>query len=497
MSARAASLGFLVAFEAKLAWRRLAGERRRIAIAALLIFWLGLHAAAFHGLAGLRTEAFSRMPMAAVGLATLFAAFAMLATAFGLAAHGLFERRDLDLVFGAPVPARTVWAARAIAIASTSAAFPAYFGLPFAHAAAWHGEARLLAAYPALAAVAILSSAVALLATLALVRIAGPRRARVLAQVLGALVGAVVFLAFQAHSFLPEAWRAASGTWMDSPSGKAWVGDASPLWSLSRALVGDPLPLAGLVATAAAAFALAVRIAARAHAKGALEAIAMSRSRGAGGAGQPARFGRSLAGTVIAKEWRLIVRDPRAILHTLLPLLYLAPLLIAGVRRGEGASLMAPSVVVLAGFLAGGLAWLAASGEEAPDLLSGSPVRPARLVTLKAASACLPAMAVALPFIALEALREGGAPIVFAACLAGSIGASAYVQIAGAEPGARRDLGRGSQPGRWISLIEHLGAAGWGLACWGAIAPSAWAFAGLGIGLGAPVAAFLARPRAA
>ena len=65
MSARAASLGFLVAFEAKLAWRRVAGERRRIAIAALLLFWLGLHAAAFNGLAGLRTDAFARVPVAA------------------------------------------------------------------------------------------------------------------------------------------------------------------------------------------------------------------------------------------------------------------------------------------------------------------------------------------------------------------------------------------------------------------------------------------------
>ena len=497
MSARPASLGFLVAFEARLAWRRVAGDRRRIAIAALVLFWLGLHAAAFQGLAGLRTEAFARVPMAVFGATTLFFAFAMLATAFGLAAHGLFERRDLDLVFAAPVPSRTVWAARTIAAAAAVAAFPAYFGLPFAHAAAWHGEPRMLAAYPAVAALAILSSALALLATLALVRLAGARRARVLAQVLGAIVGAAVFLAFQAHAFLPESLRAAFGAWMASPAGMSWVGDASPLWVLARALGGELLPLAGLVATAAAAFALAARGAARAQAMGALEAFGANPPRGAGGSGRPVRFGRSIARAVVAKEWRLVARDPRAILHTLLPLLYLSPLLIAGLRRGEGAALMAPSVVVLAGFLAGGLAWLAASGEEAPDLLAGAPVRPSRLVGLKAASACLPAAAVALPFIVLEALREGGMPFVFAACLAGSIGSSALVQIAGAEPGARRDLARASQPGRWTSIIEHLGAAGWGFACWGALSDSAWGWAGLGIGLFSPLVARLARPRTA
>lgn len=345
----------------------------------------------------------------------------------------------------------------------------------------------------------ILSSAIALLATLALVRIAGPRRARVLAQVLGALVGAAVFPRV-AGAFVPAGSLARRVRRVDgfATRGKAWVGETSSLWALSRALVGEPLQLAGLVATAAAAFALAVRGAARAQAR------ARSRRSRAVRAAPAARGSRRSFRTLAHRDRHregmaaFIARDPRAILHTLLPLLYLAPLLIAGVRRGEGASLMAPSVVVLAGFLAGGLAWLAASGEEAPDLLSGSPVRAARLVTLKAGSACLPAMAVALPFIALEALREGGAPIVLAACLAGSIGASATVQIAGAEPGARRDLARGTQPGRWISRSSSTwGAAGWGLACWGAIAPSAWGFAGLAIGLGAPAAAFLARPRAA
>jgi hypothetical protein len=114
---------------------------------------------------------------------------------------------------------------------------------------------------------------------------------------------------------------------------------------------------------------------------------------------------------------------------------------------------------------------------------------------LKAASACLPAGAVGLPFVVAEALRPGGAPIVLALCLAGSIGGCSLVQILGAEPGARRDLSRGAQPGRWVSLVEHLGAAGWGLACWGWLTGSPWGFAGLAIGLLAPFVAFAARPR--
>ncbi len=496
MNGRVASLGFLLAFESRLAWRRVAGERRRLAAIAIVLFWLGLHAAAASGLRGAALDGLQGKLLVAAGLGALFVFLMTVAAAFGLAVHGIFERRDLDLVGSAPVPARTVWAARALAIAGSVLAFPAYFWLPVVHATAWHGEVRLLAGYPALVALAVLATSVAILATLALVRLVRPRRARVLAQVAGAIIGASIFLAFQLHSFLPAAWRDAIAAGLDSGPGRAWTGDASPLWWLARAGLGDATLLVALVALASAAFVLAIRAVARAQAAGALETHSEGRGRRAArGDGAPSTFGRGLAMTVLAKEWRLVARDPRAILHTLLPLLYLAPLLLAGMRRGDAGALLAPSVVVLAGFLAGGIAWLAASGEEAQDLLDTSPVAPMRLLLLKALSAAVPALAVALPFLAIEALRPAGAPVVFALCLAGSIGGCALVQIRGAEPGARRDLARGAQPGRWVALIEHIGAAGWGAACWGYLAGSPAGFAGLVVGLAAPVVADATRIR--
>ena len=496
MSGRVASLGFLLAFEARVAWRRAAGERRLLAGIAILLFWIGLHGAAVSGLRGASLDGLRGNVRVAAGLAALFVLLMLVAAAFGLAVHALFERRDLDLVGAAPVPARTVWAVRALAIAGSVAAFPAYFWLPVVHAAAWHGEARLLVGYPALAAMALLATAFAILATLALARRVGPRRARTLAQVVGAIFGASVFLAFQLHAFLPMTWREAIATAFSTGPGRAWIGESSPLWGLSRAVLGDAAPLAVLVVLAGGLFVLAVGAAARAQAAGVLETVSEGRERSdARGADGRSAFGRNLAITVLAKEWRLIARDPRAILHTLLPLLYLAPLLLAGTRRGESESLLAPSVVVLAGFLAGGLAWLAASGEEAPDLLATSPVAPSERLLLKALSACLPALAVALPFFAIEALRPGGAPFAFAFCLAGSVGGCALVQIRGAQPGARRDLARGAQPGRWVALIEHAGAAGWGAACWGYLVGSPAGLAGLFVGLAAPFIANAARAR--
>lgn len=494
MSARVASLAFLLRFEARLAWRRAAGERHRFVIGAVVLFWIGLHAVAATRLQAASFESLQGPLLVAAGLATLFVFLMTVATAFGLAVHGLFERRDLDLVGTAPVPARTVWAARLLGIAVSAAVFPAYFWLPVVHAAAWHGDLRMLAGYPALAAMALLATALALVATLGLMRLAGPRRARVWAQVLGALVGASIFLAFQLRQFLPAARREAISAWVASEDGQAWIGDASPLWWLARAVFGEVPALAALVAIAVAAFAMAMRAVARAHASGALEIASEGRetSRHRRGRDRSA-FGGSLALTVLAKEWRLVARDPRAILHTLLPLLYLSPLLIAGMRGGEPGSLVAPSVVVLAGFLAGGLAWLAASGEESPDLVAGAPVAASRMLQLKALAAGLPALAVALPFLVMESLRPGGAPVVLVLCLAGSIAGSALVQIRGAESGARRDLARGAQPGRWVALIEHVGAAGWGAACWGWLVGSPAGLVGLFVGLAAPFVAGAAR----
>jgi len=49
---------------------------------------------------------------------------------------------------------------------------------------------------------------------------------------------------------------------------------------------------------------------------------------------------------------------------------------VAFLRRGTGALVvLVPVLVMAAGQLAGGLAWLAISGEDAPDLVATAPIR--------------------------------------------------------------------------------------------------------------------------
>jgi hypothetical protein len=88
------------------------------------------------------------------------------------------------------------------------------------------------------------------------------------------------------------------------------------------------------------------------------------------------------------KEWTLLLRDPWLMSQTLMQLLYLLPaafLLWRNFYGGDGgaSALLVPILIVSAGQLGGGLAWLAVSGEDAPELIASAPVSAARVLRAK------------------------------------------------------------------------------------------------------------------
>ena len=87
------------------------------------------------------------------------------------------------------------------------------------------------------------------------------------------------------------------------------------------------------------------------------------------------------------KEWILLRRDPWLVSQTLMQLLYLLPpalLLWRSYGEGTGALVvLVPVLVMAAGQLAGGLAWLAISGEDAPDLVATAPIPSSSIVRAK------------------------------------------------------------------------------------------------------------------
>ena len=146
-----------------------------------------------------------------------------------------------------------------------------------------------------------------------------------------------------------------------------------------------------------------------------------------GSRGRTRPFRRRSRGQALrVKEWRLLWRDPWLVSQSLMQVLYLVPPAVLLWRDfGEGAErlvVLAPVLVMAAGQLAGGLAWLALSGEDAPDLVATAPVDPRVILRAKIEAVLA---AVALPLLPLAAGLALAAPRVAAVTLAGSALAAA------------------------------------------------------------------------
>ena len=112
-------------------------------------------------------------------------------------------------------------------------------------------------------------------------------------------------------------------------------------------------------------------------------------------------------------------RDPWLISQTLMQILYLLPpalLLWITFRSGAGSYVvLIPVVVMAAGQLAGGLAWLSISGEDAPDLVASAPIAAGRVLRAKIEAVIGMIALVFAPIVAALAFDS-----LFAAVVAGA-----------------------------------------------------------------------------
>ncbi len=160
------------------------------------------------------------------------------------ATRALYSRGDLDLLFASPLPPSKILTSRALAVAIESFGSVGIFLLPIAVDAALQGQPAWLAVAPALAATALLTTGLALAATLGLFALLGPKRTRSVGQVLATLVGAWFVVCAQIFNFLPTDWRAALRAQMDHPAPGSLFDPNTALWLPARAAAGDGLALA-------------------------------------------------------------------------------------------------------------------------------------------------------------------------------------------------------------------------------------------------------------
>jgi ABC-2 type transport system permease protein len=237
--------------------------------------------------------------------------------------------------------------------------------------------------------------AISAIVTILLFAVIGARRTRLVAQIIAAIVGAsfvicVQFLAILSLGTMSRAEFLSSDTVV-----KHIPASSSMVWLPAYAAAGDWLDLGLVMAVAAAMLAGAIRFCAPRFGTIALATVAI----GAGSPRASAPLGgsgfrrsgfrpRSPAHALRSKEWVLLRRDPWLMSQSLMQILYLLPPFFMLWRTfygdSDGANLLVPVLIMAAGQLAGGLAWLAVSGEDAQDLIGSAPITTARVWRAKA-----------------------------------------------------------------------------------------------------------------
>lgn len=389
----------------------------------------------------------------------------MLSQAMESVTRAFYARSDLDLILSSPASARRVFAVRMVAIALSTMVLTTLLAGPFINALVIYDGARWLAAYGVLVAMAALATAFAILLTVALFRGLGPKQTRLISQIVSAVVGAAFVIGVQAAAILStgsfsrlELLRSENIVALMPPVDSA-------LWWPARAAMGD-LPLLLLVLLVSLAL-LAVVIALLSRnfgdhvvaAAGVTFQVKQHRRRHTGF--RPATTKRALR----RKEWTLLRRDPWLLSQTLMQILYLIPpalLLWRYFADNVGALLvMVPVLVMAAGQLAGGLAWLAISGEDAPDLVDSAPISTRSILWAKIEAVQGAVALVVAPLLLALALASVKLAAVAALGILVAAASGTLIQIWFRKQAKRSTFRRRQTSSRVATVAEALSSVLW------------------------------------
>jgi len=388
------TLAWFARHELRLAWREwpamIAGRqrRRRAAIIGLIIFAALLHLPAWAVIgrcAELPTplDATSHVVIST----TICLGWALiLSQAIESVTRVFYARADLDLIMSSPARLTRLFSVRILAIALSVTAMALLFTAPFVDVLLIGGGNRWLAAVGVVIASGLSATAVAIAVTIMLFRLIGPARTRLVAQIVAAIIGAGFVIALQVAAILSSGTLSRFAI-LTSDSAVALAPAAeSIIWWPARAVTGDVTVLLPLLSASLILLGIVMAIFSPRFAETAASASARAApGRKASGIG---RFRvRSPRQALLRKEFLLLARDPWLLSQTLMQLLYLVPPALLLWRsfadNSVGLVLVTPVVVMAAGQLSGGLAWLAISGEDAPDLVGTAPLRQMQIVRAK------------------------------------------------------------------------------------------------------------------
>jgi ABC-2 type transport system permease protein len=391
----ALALAWFARHELRLAWREwlamMTGGRRkrkRAAVIGLIVFAAFLHIPAW---AVIGRFADLQLPLDKSSLivitATILLAWAlMLSQAIESVTRVFYARADLDLIMSSPVTLTNVFSIRIAAIALSIIAMALLLSTPFVDVLVIGGGVRWLSAFGVVIAIGLTAAALAIAATIVLFRLIGPARTRLVAQILAAIIGAGFVIALQVAAILSYGTLSRFAVLTSDAAAAIAPGTESIVWWPARAALGDGEALLLLLSFGLVLLGAVMAIFSGRVADTAVSASAQA-SSGRQGTRAKAFRGGSRQQALRRKEFVLLRRDPWLISQTLMQLLYLVPPALLLWRSFADSSqaivLITPVIVMAAGQLAGGLAWLTISGEDAADLVATAPLPASRVIRAK------------------------------------------------------------------------------------------------------------------
>ena len=469
----ATALMWFARHELRLAWREwlaimTAGRRgrKRAAIIGLIVLAAILHLPAY---AVVGRFADLQAPLDKSSLivmsATIFLAWAlMLSQAIESVTRVFYARADLDLIMSSPVRLANVFSVRIAAIALTVTAMALLLSTPFVDVLVIGGGIRWLAAYGVVVAIGLSAAGVAIAVTLLLFRLIGPSRTRLVAQILAAVIGAGFVIALQVAAILSYGTLSRFAV-LTSDAAADYAPDlSSMLWWPARAALGDGevlllLLAAGLILLGGVMAVFSPRFADTVVSASTNAASSLRNSRAkAFRAGSPQQALRW-------KEFVLLRRDPWLVSQSLMQLLYLVPPALMLWRSFSDSTLaivlITPMVVMAAGQLAGGLAWLTISGEDAADLVATAPLPPSRVTRAKVEVVLIAIAAIFAPLVTALAWVSPLQAAVTAVGVAVAVTSATAIQLWFRVQAKRSQFRRRQTSSRLATFAEAFSSIGW------------------------------------
>src|SRR3954452_15662107 len=405
------------------------------------------------------------IPSMTVMTATIFLAWTlMLSQAIESVTRVFYARGDLDLIMSSPAQLTNLFSVRIAAVTLSVIAMALLLSTPFVDVLVIGGGLRWLAAYGLVISIGLSAAAIAIVVTMLLFRLVGPGRTRLAAQIIAANVGAGFVIALQIAAILSYGTLSRFAVLTSDTLAAFAPGLESALWWPARAVLGDQQALltllaGGLVLLGGVMAMLSPRFADTARQVSANAAPEQQRLRATAfrsGTRQQA---------LRRKEFVLLRRDPWLVSQSLMQLLYLVPPAVMLWRSFADSALaivvVTPVIVMAAGQLAGGLAWLTISGEDAADLMATVPLPPSRMMRAKIEVVLIAISAVFAPLVIALLFASPIQAAVTALFVILATASATAIQLWFREQARRSQFRRRQTSSRLATIAEAFSSIGW------------------------------------